>query len=172
MVGPENPDANSIPAVPSQSEGVASRNILVAIDFSEESVVALDHAVRIALMTSRHIILLHVVEVRTSDINPTGLVGIERILSNLDTVAQKARVRLESTAIGARERGVECTVGIRMGIPYKEILDEVEKTVPDLVVIGHKGASGLARFLLGTTAERVVRYAGCSVLVSRGEWKE
>ena len=123
-------------------------------------------------MTSRHLSLLHVVEVRTSEINPTGLVGIERILANLDAVARQARERLESSAAHARERGVECTVGVRMGIPYKEILDEVEKTAPDLVVIGHKGASRLARFLLGTTADRVVRYASCSVLVSRGEWKE
>lgn len=169
MAGPENPASNSIPAVPAQGEGAAPGNILVAIDFSDESADALDQAVRIALLTSRPISLLHVVEVRTSDINPTGLVGIDRILANLNAVAQQARERLEPMAVHARERGVKCTVAVRMGIPYKEILDEVEKAAPDLVVVGHKGASRLAGFLMGTTAERVIRYAGCSVLVSRGK---
>lgn len=37
----------------------------------------------------------------------------------------------------------------------------------DLIFIGNKGTSALARFLLGSTAERVVRYARCSVLVVR-----
>lgn len=172
MAGPENPDPTSAPTAPARSEGAKPRYILVPIDFSDESAVAVDHAVRIALITSRYVTLLHVVEVRASEINPTGLVGIERILANLDEVAQQARERLESAAAGVRERGVKCTVSVRMGIPYKEILDEAEKAAPDLVVVGHKGASRLARFLLGTTAERVVRYATCSVLVSRGEWKE
>jgi len=172
MAGPENPGSHPIPAVPAPGERAESRHILVPIDFSDESAVAVDHAVRIALMTSRYITLLHVVEVRTSEINPTGLVGIERILANLDEVARQARERLQSAAARPRERGVKCSVSVRMGIPYKEILDEVETTSPDLVVVGHKGASRLARFLLGTTAERVVRYATCSVLVSRGEWKE
>lgn len=39
----------------------------------------------------------------------------------------------------------------------------------DLIFIGNKGTSALARFLLGSTAERVVRYARCSVLVVRAK---
>jgi nucleotide-binding universal stress UspA family protein len=51
--------------------------------------------------------------------------------------------------------------------PSQEILNEAEKTNPDLIVLGNKGTSGVTRFLLGSTAERIVRYAKCSVLVVR-----
>jgi nucleotide-binding universal stress UspA family protein len=62
---------------------------------------------------------------------------------------------------------VNCTATARLGVPAEEILNEAENTNPDLIVLGNKGTSGLARFLLGSTAERIVRYAKCSVLVVR-----
>jgi nucleotide-binding universal stress UspA family protein len=39
----------------------------------------------------------------------------------------------------------------------------------DLIVLGSHGASGVAALTVGSTAERVARRAGCSVLVARGE---
>lgn len=44
------------------------------------------------------------------------------------------------------------------------VLDQVKESQADLVVLGTRGKSGLREFLMGTTAERIVAYAPCSVL--------
>jgi universal stress protein E len=45
------------------------------------------------------------------------------------------------------------------------IVDDVSESRADLVVIGSRGQTGIKRFLLGSTAERIVRESPCSVLV-------
>lgn len=47
------------------------------------------------------------------------------------------------------------------------ILGMIEKTEPDLVVLGTRGLGGFRRAVLGSTASAVVRHAPCSVLVGR-----
>ncbi len=47
------------------------------------------------------------------------------------------------------------------------IVSEAEAAGADLVVVGSRGATGLERFLLGSVAERVVRYSHAPVLVAR-----
>jgi nucleotide-binding universal stress UspA family protein len=42
-----------------------------------------------------------------------------------------------------------------------------EKVGPDLIILGGKGVSALARMVLGATASQVVRLAQCLVLVAR-----
>lgn len=60
-------------------------------------------------------------------------------------------------------------VKIRQGHAADEILDEVTLGAYDLVVVGARGRRGITRFLLGSTAERIARYAAVSVLIVRGE---
>jgi nucleotide-binding universal stress UspA family protein len=79
----------------------------------------------------------------------------------------RAMERLEALSETIRGSGISCTASARLGIPSEEILREAENTKPDLIVLGNKGTLALTRFLLGSTAERVVRHARCSVLVVR-----
>jgi nucleotide-binding universal stress UspA family protein len=81
-------------------------------------------------------------------------------------MATKAMERLDSLCKEIRTT-VACTATVRIGVPYEEILNEAEKVGPDLIVLGGKGVSALARMVLGTTASQVVRFAQCSVLVAR-----
>jgi hypothetical protein len=91
----------------------------------------------------------------------------ERIRSTLNDLETKALDRLESLCKEIRTPGIECAASVRIGIAYEEILNEAEKIAPYLIVLGGTGGSALARILLGSTAERVVRFARCSVLVAR-----
>lgn len=52
--------------------------------------------------------------------------------------------------------------------PQYRILDAIDRRRPDLVVLGTKGRTGLPRMLVGSVAGAVARYAGCSVLLTRG----
>jgi nucleotide-binding universal stress UspA family protein len=57
----------------------------------------------------------------------------------------------------------------REGYPDEEILNACQDLSADLLTVGAKGTSGLARFFLGGVTARVMRYAPCSVLIARPE---
>jgi nucleotide-binding universal stress UspA family protein len=56
---------------------------------------------------------------------------------------------------------------VERGEPYAEIVRRAEAWGATLLVVGSHGKTGLTRMLLGSVAERVVRYAHCPVLVLR-----
>jgi len=66
--------------------------------------------------------------------------------------------------------GVNVTPKVVEGSPAKKIVDEAENY--DLVVMGTLGRTGISKLLLGSVAERVVRFAPCPVLVVRAETPE
>jgi nucleotide-binding universal stress UspA family protein len=53
---------------------------------------------------------------------------------------------------------------VREGKAHKEIVDYAKESQTDLIVIATHGLTGLDYILLGSTAEKVVRSAGCPVL--------
>jgi len=59
---------------------------------------------------------------------------------------------------------------IRLGHPAEEIIKEAEEGGYGLVVVGERQHQGFrTRFLLGSTAERVIEHAPCPVVVARGQ---
>ena len=167
MSNPETVTAQGAPALVSQQDARLEK-LLVPVDFSTESSIMVAHAVKLAKLAGARITLLHVVELPRTEINPTVFAAIERIQTNVGALRERAQSSLAAFGKEVRALGVECTEEVRTGIPYEEILNAAEETAPDLIVIGHKGASLLGRFLLGSTTERVVRHARCSVLAVRG----
>jgi len=57
---------------------------------------------------------------------------------------------------------------LRIGNPCREICEIAKARNNDLLIISTHGFTGLKRMVLGSTTEKVVRYAPCSVLVIRG----
>jgi nucleotide-binding universal stress UspA family protein len=53
------------------------------------------------------------------------------------------------------------------GTPLQEIIDTAKATGADLIIMGTHGRTGLHHVLVGSVAEKVVRLAPCSVLVTR-----
>ena len=90
---------------------------------------------------------------------------------------QELRLQLKSTAEKqlqelqercARE-GVAATICILEGVPNTEILRCAEEQKADLIVMGSQGHSTVSRFLIGSTAERVVRRSHLTVLCVKPE---
>ena len=80
------------------------------------------------------------------------------------------RARAPSTAaleqLGPRfGQGVTLEYAVRPGQPLTVILDEAERFKPDLLVMAASGRGRVARFFVGSTADRVIRQAKCPVLV-------
>lgn len=76
---------------------------------------------------------------------------------------KEAQERLDAlnTACGAGAR-----VLVRTGSPAREIIAVAEDVSADLIIIGSHRPS-FSNYLIGSTADRVVRHATCSVLVDR-----
>jgi nucleotide-binding universal stress UspA family protein len=137
----------------------AEKKIVVPVDFSVESLIAIRVALEIAA-DPEDIHTLHVLR-PPSAIDP-GVVW--------DAVTDESRV--ESALESLRERlakegfsGVDAHVEI--GDPGHAIVDYTERIGADLIILPSHGRTGVSRLLMGSVAERVCRYAHCPVLVLR-----
>jgi nucleotide-binding universal stress UspA family protein len=74
---------------------------------------------------------------------------------------------LEEAAKAIGEEGVKVETYAREGDPADAILDVAEETKSELIVVGNKGMTGAARFLLGSVPNKVSHHAPCSVMIIR-----
>ncbi len=137
--------------------------ILCALDFSESSRHALEHAADLARRFKAELTLIHVREV-------SRVAGSE-IIPNPELLEEEARElghKLEEWKTAAEQiAGRPVRTLLASGSPPLEIVRTAEREAFDLVVTGMKARRGLGRVLLGSVAERVVREAPCPVLVAR-----
>lgn len=142
------------------------RKILAPIDFSDFSRAGLSVAVELTLGYGAQLELLHVEgnKRRSSDhpMGPTMEVGTE---TGSHFEAETAMARF-FRKVGGR-LGITPGMNVREGNPGREISLFAEDRGCDLVVMGSLGLTGIDRFLMGSTAERVVADALCPVLVVR-----
>jgi len=60
---------------------------------------------------------------------------------------------------------IRCRFAVRPGVALQVILEEAERFDAQLLVVAASGRSRVARFFLGSTADRIIRQAPCPVLV-------
>jgi universal stress protein A len=146
---------------------VTYQNLLVPIDFSEHSNKTIGYATQLAAFTGARIKILHVFQI--PDYPAAFYQGLytehEQVKLHVETAKREANVQLALIAEEIRAKGLEVQAGLRLGNPYEEIVDEAKQMGADLIVIGSRGYRGLERLLLGSTAERVVQYSPCAVLI-------
>lgn len=145
---------------------MAFKRILCAVDFSEESLEAFQKAVELASQSSARLFVLHALEAQ-----PVISQWLEEDRLGEVTVAmeRKARQSLNSLLDSHRAELEKISVHseIASGRAFVEILENARVWNADLIVLGSRGASALDRLLVGSTAERVMKDAECSVLVAR-----
>jgi universal stress protein A len=141
-------------------------NILVPLDFSDASHAALQYACRLAdgLHASLH--LLHVVEPAAV---ASGYMEVYVPSPELLERFEEEGHRLLHDALTAEERAkYRAVLAQRTGQPAAEILDYLAGHGRiDLIVMATHGRGGVARLLMGSVADRVVRSARCPVLTLR-----
>ena len=144
----------------------AIRRILVPVDFSEASEIAVQHAKEIAQTYGAEIDLLHVVE----EVVYPSAYGVEPpYVPSQDVVA---RVEKALGSMAREDIGYEhVQVSARIGYAPLTILDYVESNDIDLIVLATHGRTGLDRMLLGSVAERVIRRAPTPVFIVKPDQK-
>ena len=122
--------------------------ILLCTDGSPDAAQAVRFGMQLARGSTDPIALLSVIE---------GRQEIEHLRETLKTLGAELGVT-----------GAACETKVRHGHAAERILDEVEAWQADIVVIGQAGRRGLTRFVVGSTATRVMQHATCSVLLVKG----
>jgi nucleotide-binding universal stress UspA family protein len=139
-------------------------NVLVPIDFSPPSLEAVEFALP---LLKRFGAKLHLVHVFAPDYPLGTMAAMPLIVPELE-VGRSVGHHLKDVA---RKHGFELRRGnihALKGRPFQEICELARKIDIDLIVISTRGNTGIKHLLLGSTAERVVRYSPCPVLVVRG----
>ena len=140
------------------------RNILVPTDFSDGSASALQRARELASVTGAALHIMHVVE---NPFAPGGFMEMYPLASGYfpAEVEKAAHERLEQCLTAAEQAEYHATFTTAVGIPAREILQRLEQEPKiDLVVMATHGRGGVARMVLGSVADKVVRGATCPVM--------
>jgi universal stress protein A len=138
------------------------KRILVPLDFSECSKKALQYAIPFARQFGASLSLLNVVQpyYPVSDMVPMDVETLELRMRETSE-AELAVVRK------SLDPDLKATAVLRVGNPHVEIVRAARDLDADLIILSTHGRTGLSHVLMGSTSERVVRHAGCPVLVLR-----
>jgi universal stress protein A len=140
--------------------------ILAPVDFSDASLEAVDVAAGMAYAMKAELILLAVSP------GPAHDPAYAAAITNRRCVEESLRClfqdRLRTLVTSAPWPGGEPPrVLVRQGRPAREILGVAREERADLIVMGTHGRRGLARMVLGSVTEEVLRLAPCPVLAVR-----
>jgi len=141
--------------------------ILVPIDFSETSDLALAYAKDLAEALGASLHVLHVFEdpyvIGTFSPEVYGYVPE----GWRETALQAAEENLLSRFPSSEQFRFNGSAQIVTGNAVKATLSYAEQEQIDLIVMGTHGRSGMAHLLIGSVTEKVVRAASCPVLTIR-----
>ena len=137
---------------------------VIAYDFTPAAEEALIRGIDAAARAPEHV--LHVI----TAIDPSHGLAIEPTRDVTYPYAERIQARVAdriAAALAGRDAAVNYYVHARIGDAAEEIISLAGEIGADLIFIGSRGRTGLERVLLGSVSERVVREAGCAVLVAR-----
>lgn len=135
--------------------------IVLAVDFSAPSEVAVSEVVARPWPSGSSIHILHVVDLFAL----TNSVGYFETFINKET--DEASALGNAVAERLQSRGLETTLKVIEGYPGTGIVDYAEQCGADFILVGSQGHSGIARLLVGSVAKMVLQNAHCSVEVVR-----
>lgn len=145
---------------------IAIRRVLAPTDFSDSSAPAVTYAAEVAEKFGAELVLLHVVQ-DLALVVPDVMMPLPVAAPAVEDMVSGAKSAIggfvDKHGLGRLNPKTE----VRIGSPASEIVAAATDLKADLLCIGTHGRTGLAHFLLGSVAERIVRHAPCPVLTVR-----
>jgi nucleotide-binding universal stress UspA family protein len=142
-----------------RKNAVSSKTYLVPVDFSAGSEIAIRHAAKIAWENQGKLLLLHVINWKTVS-------APEFPRNHVKIFINKTRDGLEKLARRLRlEPGEYSSDVIWGGNTARTIADYAKEIRASMIIMGSHGRTGFKRLMLGSVAERTLRYAECPVLI-------
>ena len=129
--------------------------IVVAVDFSQPSMRALDWAEALAEGRPSTVVAVHAIE-------PTPLAHVAEAA---DSLIVRSEERVSHACASIARKGVAVEAYCAVGRPWTVVRDAVRHRGADLVIVGNRGVSPIKRTLLGSNADRVLRTVSAPALV-------
>ena len=135
------------------------KRILVPLDGSAIAAKALVQASRLLRTPGSEVILVQAIDSLAIEASARATL--------LPRLRQEAREYLAGVAKPLESAGVRVRALVREGLPWEQILEAAGREAATLIVMTSHGRTGLARWLIGSVTEKVVRAAAIPTLVLR-----
>jgi len=145
---------------------ISIRRILVPTDFSDCALPAVRYAAELADKFGAELVLLHVVPDAVLAL-PDAVMPTPAPVADLNALTEAGKTGLANLIAAEKLEPRHPRTEVRIGSPAAEIVAAATDLHADLICIGTHGRGGIARVLLGSVAELVVRQAPCPVLTVR-----
>jgi nucleotide-binding universal stress UspA family protein len=137
--------------------------IIVPTDFSPCAQEAVDYAVRLATRLDARVCIAHAYLLPVASWEGAWAFP-QDVITQLEA---GSRAKLESTLSKVRETLPKATARFLVGDPRESVPKLATELKADLIVMGTHGRKGLARAIMGSVTETVLRHAPCAVLAVR-----
>ena len=134
------------------------KRILIGYDGSAQAEKAIESALALAQSLDAKVLVFAVARPP----EPATMVELDAML---DDAREHFEEHFKRIVQRAKELGVELETDIAVGHPVEQIVHRAESEHVDLIVLGRRGKSRFEKMLVGSTAEKVLRYAHCPVMV-------
>lgn len=134
--------------------------ILLPTDGSDAADVATEHGLKLARTFDAPLHVLYVVE--TSNIQATDAFATSDYEATYEALASAGAEQVDQVTGRAEQANVDATGSVVEGAPATTIVEEADDG--DVIVMGTHGRTGLDRYLIGSTTEKVVRTADVPVI--------
>jgi nucleotide-binding universal stress UspA family protein len=134
------------------------KTILIGYDGSAQSDKATESGLALAQSLDAKVLLFAVAR-------PPEPATMVEVSAMLDDAREHFEEQFKKIIQRAKDLDVELRSDIAVGHPVEQIVHRAEADHVDLIVLGRRGKSRFERMLVGSTAEKVLRYAHCPVMV-------
>lgn len=136
------------------------QKILVGFDGSQQAEKATETALALAQSLDANVLLFAVARPP----EPATMVEVDAMLDN---AREHFEEKFKKIILRAKDLDVELETDIAVGHPVEQIVHRAETDRIDLIVLGRRGMSRFEKMIVGSTSEKVLRYAHCPVMVVR-----
>jgi nucleotide-binding universal stress UspA family protein len=148
---------------------VGFKRIIVPIDLSDCSRIALEYAVATAKAHSSKLTILHVYERSFVEPYVKAANSEEEADEIMKEIERVNKTKYDEFLKTVDLSGVEYEKLLKKGIPETDIVEIAMEQQANLIVMGTHGRSGIKHILIGSTAEEVVRAVHCDIIIVKPE---
>jgi nucleotide-binding universal stress UspA family protein len=136
------------------------KNILIGFDGSSQAEKATEIGLALARSLDSRVLLFAVAR-------PPEPATMVELNAMLDDAREHFEEKFNKIVQRAKDLEVALETDIAVGHPVEQIVHRAETDHVDLIILGRRGMSRFEKMIVGSTSEKVLRYAHCPVMVVR-----
>lgn len=136
--------------------------LLFPTDFSETSKKALPYIKQLKGAGTKEVVVLHVIDQRDVDALAKASGASQHVEEQTENAARNELAAVEAEL---KREGLAVKTILKIGRPFREIMDAAAGERVSLIVLGSHGRSNFADIILGSTSENVIRHSKVPLLV-------